>query len=101
MRGGYYSYRVIPSDINITHLKDGQRSNSYDHSGIRQNPSTGMPIPQLKSLVEEGIIGCLNQRHFSVRGSILAPVRFNKYTIPEIINHLKEDEVDVVLLVPV
>jgi protoheme ferro-lyase len=33
-------------------------------------------------------------------GSILAPMRFIKNTIPEIVQHMKEDRVDVVLLIP-
>lgn len=100
VRGGDYTYRIISHDANLKHLADGQRSKSYDHSGIRQDTSTGMPIPQLNRLAEEGFIGRVNHRHFSVMGSILAPMRFIKNTIPEIVQHMKEDRVDVVLLIP-
>ena len=99
--GGDYTYRIISDNVNLGQLADGQRSKSYDHSGIRKDPSTGMPIPQLDKLFEEGFIGSMNQRHFSVMGSILTPMRFIKNTIQKIVYHLKEDGVDVVLLVPV
>ena len=100
VRGGDYTYRIISHDANLKHLADGQRSKSYNHSGIRQDSSTGMPIPQLNRLAEEGFIGRVNHRHFSVMGSILAPMRFIKNTIPEIVQQMKEDRVDVVLLIP-
>ena len=100
VRGGDYTCRIISHDANLKHLADGQRSKSYDHSGIRLDTSTGMPIPQLNRLAEEGFIGRVNHRHFSVMGSMLAPMRFIKNTIPEIVQHMKEDRVDVVLLIP-
>ena len=43
VRGGDYTCRIISHDANLKHLADGQRSNSYNHSGIRQDSSTGMP----------------------------------------------------------
>ena len=99
--GGDYSYRIIPSDINMDSLREGHRSNAFDHEGIRENSSTGLPIPQLNALVKEGCIGKINYRHFSIMGSITAPSRFIKNTVPDIVKYLKEDHVDVVLLVPV
>ena len=99
--GGDYSYRIIPSDINMIFLREGHRSNSFDHGGIRENPSTGLPIPQLNALVKAGYIGKINYRHFSIMGSITAPTRFIKNTVPDIVKYLKADHVDVVLLVPV
>ena len=48
--GGDYSYRIIPSDINMKALREGHRSNSFDHEVIRGNPSTGLPIPQAYSI---------------------------------------------------
>ena len=100
VRGGDYTYRIISHDVNLKHLADGQRSKSYDHSGIRQDPSIGMPIPQLNRLAEEGFIGSVNHRHVSVMGSILIPMRFINYTIPKIVQHLQDDGVEVVLLIP-
>ena len=99
--GGDYSYRIIPSDINMNSLREGHRSDSFDHEGIRGNSSTGLPIPQLNALVKEGYIGKINYRHFSIMGSITAPARFIKNTVPDIAKYLKADHVDVVLLVPV
>ena len=82
-------------------LKEWHRSNSFDHEGIRENPSTGLPIPQLNALVKEGYIGKINYRHFSIMGSIIAPAWFIKNTVPDIVKYFKEDHVDVILLVPI
>ncbi len=101
IKGGDYSFREITKDVNLSQFKDGHRSGSFDHTGLRADPSGVMPIPQLIQLAEEGMIGKVNHRHFSVMGSILAPIRFVKKTIPEIIQKLKEDSVQIVLLIPV
>jgi len=101
IKGGDWSYRIIPIDVDMKTLYDGHRSASFDHSGLRVDPSTGMPIPQLKELVNEGIIGLLNHRHISFMGSVLAPGKFTKYTVPKIVKYLMGDHVDCVLLVPV
>ena len=45
IKGGDYSYRVIPGNIKTDQLIDGHRSRSFDHSGIKKNPSASMPIP--------------------------------------------------------
>jgi len=101
IKGGDWGFRIIPSDIDIKRLYDGHRSGSYDHTGLRADPSTGMPLPQLQDLVSNGFIGSLNHRHISFMGSLLAPGRFIKYSIPKIVNLLIKDEVDCALMVPV
>ncbi len=101
IKGGDTSFREIPLKVNISALKDGHRSSSFDHTGLRADPGGAMPIPHLVHLAEENIIGKVNHRHFSVMGSILAPLRFVKKTIPKIIQKLKEDEVNIILMIPV
>ena len=101
IKGGDYSYRVIPNDVNMALLYDSHRSKTFDHSGIRSNPSTGLPIPQLAELVNAGFIGSLNHRHISIMGAITSPGRFIKRSIQPIIDMLLVDKVDVALFVPV
>jgi len=101
VRGGDYSYRIISNDVDFSSLYDSHRSQTFDHSGIRSNPSTGLPIPQLSHLVENEFLGALNHQHISLMGAITAPGRFIKYTVKSIIDLLIVDNVDVVLLVPV
>ncbi|MBC8312385.1 MAG: hypothetical protein H8E72_08760 [Candidatus Marinimicrobia bacterium] len=101
VKGGDYSYRIIPNDVNMELLYDSHRSQTFDHTGIRNNPSTGLPIPQLTELVNDGFIGSLNHDHISLMGAITAPGRFIKRSIQPIIEMLLADKVDVVLFVPV
>ena len=101
IRGGDYSYREILSNSHVNQMKEGHRSRSFDHTGLRTDPTSGLPLPQMAELAREGFIGQLNHRHFSLMGSILTPKRFIKNTIPEIVNKLRSDAVDVVLLIPV
>ena len=101
LKGGDFSYREIPLGVKLSHLKDGHCSSSFDHTGLRADPAGAIPIPHLIQLAEEGMIGKVNKRNFSIMGSILAPLRFIKRTIPTIIQKLKEDNVQIALLIPV
>ena len=101
IKGGDWSFRKISSNVDLKKLYDGHRSGTYDHSGIRTDPSIGMPIPQLRDLVNDEFIGSLNHRHISFMGSLLAPGRFIKYSIPEIVDLLLTDRVDCAIMVPI
>ena len=87
---GDFTHREIPSDVKIRDLYESHRSGTFDHSGIRENPSSALPIPHIQKLVDDNVVGKLSNLHFSVMGSITAPGRYIKYTIPHIINRLKE-----------
>ena len=101
IKGGDCSFRIIPSNINMAELRESHRSKTFDHSGIRSNPSTAMPIPQLEDLVNEGFIGSINNRHFSFMGSIINTRELIHDSIPKIISMLTEDKVDIVLFIPI
>ena len=55
----------------------------------------------MKALAQEGVIGSVAPRHFSLMGSIAAPGRLIAETAPEVARMLLEDQVDAVLLTPV
>ncbi len=101
IRGGDYSFREIPSDIDVAGLIDAHRSDIFDHSGIRQDPNLAFPIDRLRELEKSGRIGSLAHRHLSFMGSITAPGRLVKKTLPEALKLLKADRVDMALLIPV
>lgn len=101
IRGGDYSFREIPSDTDVFKLVDTHRSDLYDHSGLRQDPNLAFPLDGLRELAKNGRIGSLNHRHLSLMGSITAPGRLVKKTIPPEVRKLVEDEVDIALLIPV
>ena len=101
IKGGDYSHRIIPNSVEMESLHDAHRSKSFDHKGLKSNSATGMPIPQLKTLEKESVIGILNDRHYSIMGSMFTTGRFVKNTVPKIVDSLLKDKVDCVLLVPV
>ena len=101
MKGGDPSYRLIPADTDVSTLIDAHRSDSFDHTGMEQDPNLVFPLDRMRELVDRGRIGELAPRHPSMMGSITAPGRMIKQTAPQAANDLVEDQVDVALLVPV
>src|SRR5258708_10990324 len=101
IRGGDYSYRVIPIDTDLSTLGISHRSDAFDIRGIASDKNLALPLDRLKSLTARGVLGSVAPRHFSFMGSIAAPGRLIAHTAPEVTRMLLEDEVDAVLLTPV
>ena len=100
IRGGDYSYRIIPIDTDLSALKIAHRSDAFDLGGITSDKTLALPLDRLKSLAEDGLIGSVAPRHFSLMGSIAAPGRLIANTAPDVAGMLLEDAVDAVLLTP-
>jgi D-proline reductase (dithiol) PrdB len=101
VRGGDFSYRVIPSDTDLPALEEHHRSDSFSHAGVAADRNVGLPLERLHELAADGTIGSVAPRHVSLMGSITAPGRLIKRTLPAIADLLVEDTVDVALMVPV
>ena len=101
IRGGDPSVREIPSDIDVSTLLETHRSDAFDHTGIRQDPNLAFPADRLREMAADGAIGSLNSRFLSIMGSVTAPGRLIKKTIPHVVPRLIEDQVDAALLIPV
>ena len=101
VRGGDFTFRQIPSDTLVKDLRETHRSESFDHTGLEQDPNVAFPIDRVRELADAGRIGSVNRRHLSFMGSITAPGRLVKQTAPEAAGWLVEDQVDLALLVPV
>ncbi len=101
IKGGDWSWRSIPGDIDVQNLTEHHRSDSWDHKGIEADRNMGMPLDRLRELAAAGVIGEVAPRHISVMGSVTAPGRFIRKTVPEIVEALTADEVDIALMVPV
>jgi D-proline reductase (dithiol) PrdB len=101
IKGGDWSFREIPGDVDPATLRESHRSGTFDHSGIRRDPNLAFPIDRLRELARSGRIGEVAPRHFSFMGSIVAPGRFLRDTVPAMAGRLVDDGVDVALLVPV
>ena len=92
------SLREIPrnvrqEDIGIAHAQ-------YDHSLAEEDINVIFPIHRLIELEEEKIIGRLADTHYSF-SYVNDVVTLVTETIPHFISRIKEDGVDVLLLVPV
>jgi len=101
VRGGDYSYRVIPADTDVQALEEFHRSDSFSREGIDEDRNLGLPLDRLHELAAEGVIASVAPRCISLMGSITAPGRLVKRTLPEVGNLLIADNVDVALMVPV
>lgn len=101
VKGGDWSYREIPADTDVRQLTECHRSESFDHRGIQADPNLAFPLDRVRELVAAGRLGAANRRHFSLMGSITAPGRFMKETVPAVADALAADQTDVTLLVPV
>ena len=101
VRGGDWSWRAIPGDVDVAGLAEHHRSDAFDHSGIDADRNMGLPLDRLRELAADGAIGEVAPRHASVMGSITAPGRFIRQTVPEIVETLGYDHVDIALMVPV
>jgi D-proline reductase (dithiol) PrdB len=101
IKGGDPSFREIPSGADVKTLVETHRSESFDHTGLQQDPNVGFPIDRVRELAASGRIGSVNHRHLSFMGSITAPGRLMRDTAPPAVRLLAQDQVDVALLVPV
>jgi D-proline reductase (dithiol) PrdB len=100
-RGGDPTFREIPAEVKVRALVETHRSESFDHTGLQQDPNLAFPLDRIRELAERGRIGAVNHRHLSCMGSITAPGRFVKETVPPAAGKFVADGVDIALLVPV
>ena len=101
VHGGDYSYRVIPADTDVQALEEYHCSDSFSHEGVDEDRNMGLPLDRLHELAAAGVFGSVAPRHVSLMGLITAPGRLVERTLPEVVNLLVSDTVDVALMVPV
>jgi D-proline reductase (dithiol) PrdB len=101
VRGGDFSHRIIRSEVDVQSLEEHHRSDAFDHAGIAADRNLGMPLDRLHELARAGEIGSVAPRHISLMGSITAPGRLVRHTLPAVAGLLEADGVDVALMVPV
>jgi D-proline reductase (dithiol) PrdB len=92
------SYRLLPrtareQDVRLYHLHIHPRLAERDLN-------TFFPLQRLLELEACGEIGRSAANHYSYMGYILQPQVLLEETVPEMVRQMREDRVDVVLLVP-
>lgn len=92
------SYRIIPQtakteDIRVYHQH-------IDPGLAEKDLNCLLPIERLGELVAMRKVGRAAPSHYSFMGYILEPQELLEKSIPAIIEHLRADQVDVVVLIP-
>ena len=92
------SYRVIPDtaksgDIRVWHMHIDPKPAESDMNCL-------LPLDRLKELVTAGKAGRAAPSHYSFMGYQLDPYVLLKSTIPSIIERLRSERVDLVILIP-
>ena len=93
------SYRVLPvttrtGDVRVCHLH-------INPSFAAQDLNSVMPLERLQELSELGEIGAVAPSNYSYMGFTLRPERLLRESVPAMVRQLRDEHVDVVLLVPV
>ena len=92
------SHRIIPKtastkDLEIYHLH-------INPAFARQDINCLLPIQRLNELEEAGEIGKVAESHYSIMGYLPKPDEMLAQSVPAIIQQLKDEQVDVLVLVP-
>ena len=92
------SYRTIPktasaNDVDIYHLH-------IKPDYARRDINCLLPIHRLEELARNDEIGSVAETHYSIMGYLLQPEEMLEESVPAIIQRLKDEHVDVVILIP-
>ena len=101
LKGGDQSYRAIPSDTKASEILQSHVSIGFDHSGFYRDINIAFPIDRARELVEQGVIGSVADNYYSFMGALRDMRGVVEKTGPEVAKRLKEEGVNLVLLVPV
>jgi len=92
------SYRVIPGETAAEEIALSHPG--YDTKRAVQDLDTVFPFQLLRQMRQKGIIGAVAPRHFSFMGYIPRPERLLWNNAPRVARMLREDGVDLAILVP-
>ncbi len=93
------SFRTIAKDVKTEDLRVTHFA--YDLTDARKDPNSVFPIDTLRHLVGEGFIGELADHLFTFMGGIYSARKVQDDLAPRLTQHLIDEKVDAVLLVPV
>ncbi len=93
------SYRVIPTDTPTSELRATHFA--YDLRDARTDINVVFPLDPLRALVDDGVIGSLTDEAYTFMGGIYSARRVREDLAPALLERMREQEADVVLLVPV
>ena len=101
LKGGDQSYRAIPSDTKASEILQSHVSIGFDHSAFYKDINIAFPIDRARELVEQKVIGSVADNYYSFMGALRDMRGVVEKTGPEVAERLKDEGVNLVLLVPV
>ena len=90
---------LIPGDTPARDLVMSHISTNFDRSGFQQDINVALPIDRLRELAADGVVGSVADYHYSFMGAT-DPMRMQD-SVARMVDLLKSDAVDTVLLVPI
>lgn len=93
------SIRAIPNDTPVANLRFSHVTENYLEDA-RQDPCCVFPIDALRTLASAGTVGALADNYFSCMGGIYSQRRVMEELAPSLEAALKDERVDLLLLVP-
>lgn len=98
VKNGDHTFRTIPDDASEDELMISHTH--YDTSDAEKDINCIYPISILHELQNDGYIGSTASAHYGLMGYIPDTKPLLEKTIPQLIEKLKADKVDVLLLSP-
>ena len=92
------SMRIIPSNVEVSRLRVAHFG--YPTRDAELDPNCVVPIERMRELAADGTIGELSPRAFTFMGGIYSQRRVSEELIPQLIDQVKEDDVDLFYIVP-
>jgi D-proline reductase (dithiol) PrdB len=96
---GSDDYRIIPGDVAANDLVMSHVSTNFDRTGFQQDLNVLFPLDRLKDMARRGEIGSAASYHYSFMGAT-EPDKMEP-AARTLAKLMKDDGVNVVLLVPV
>ncbi len=93
------SIRSIPSDASVDDVRFSHVTENY-LVDARRDPRCVFPIQALLQLKQDGVIGDLANNYFSCMGGIYSQRRVGTELIPTLEEAVDNEEIDLLLLVP-
>jgi D-proline reductase (dithiol) PrdB len=90
--------RVIPRNVTEQDVEIYHQHINPDFA--RQDLNCLLPIQRLNELETEGVIGKSAPHHYSYMGYILQPQTLLEESVPQIVRSMRDERVDIVVLVP-
>jgi D-proline reductase (dithiol) PrdB len=92
-------FRLIPGDTPASALAMSHISTNFDRTGFQEDANVVLPLDRLRELAANGEIGSVASMHYSFMGAT-HPAKMQT-TARHLAGLLKQDAIDIALLVPV